>query len=66
MVTKLDFAEITKLVEELMKGAGIINSLYRIPLAAVFTSTRVKCYFSVVSRINNSNNELESMNFREE
>ena len=41
MVTKLDFAEITKLVEEFMKGAPIINSLYRLALTAVFTSTRV-------------------------
>ena len=59
MVTKLAFAEITKLVEEFMKGALIINSLYRLPLTAVFTSTRVKCYFSVLSRINTSNNVYE-------
>ena len=44
MVTKLDFAEITKLVEEFMKGAPLMNSLYRLALTAVFISTRVKCY----------------------
>ena len=43
-MTKLDFAEITKLVEEVMKGAPLMNSLYRLALTAVFTSTRVKCY----------------------
>ena len=59
MVTKLDFAEITKLVEEFMKGAPIINSLYRLALTAVFTSTRVNCYFLVLSRINTSYNVYE-------
>ena len=54
MVTKLDFAEITILVEEFMKVAPLINSLYRLALAAVFASTRVKCYFSVLSWINTS------------
>ena len=59
MVTKLDFAEITKLVQKFMKGTPIINSLYKLALTAVFTSTRVKCYFSLLSRINTSHNVYE-------
>ena len=44
-MAKLDFAKITKLVEEFKVGAPIINSLYRLALTAVFTSTRVNCQF---------------------